>query len=119
MHDTGLVLCLWKGSCDSLLDSGKSVRADDHDVPDPTVLQCIQDKKPVFPTLIPAYFDCQDFFAAFETNSKYDICCKFLDNSIVADRVVDSINVNDRINLFQRPILPLQHDKLVVLLFLP
>lgn len=73
MDNAALIFCFRESSGYGFLYSDKSVGADDHDILYSTVLEVVQDRKPVLGTFVFAYFDCQYFFVTLEINAKDDI----------------------------------------------
>ena len=81
--------------------------AENQDVPYSAVLELIQYGKPVLGALVVTHLDGENFLPAFTVNSQNNICRHFPDHVVIPHGIVDGINEYDRVNLIQRPFLPL------------
>ena len=91
---------------DRFADSGQPVSADDQDIFDPTVLKAIQDGQPVLGALVIADLDRQDIFLSFAADPEDDVSCHLPDDPVVPDGVVDRVDIEDRIDVVKRSVLP-------------
>ena len=106
MNDTALILGIREGTLDGFLDTRKTVRTDDKDVFYTAILKTIQNGQPVLRTLVFSDFNRQNFFLPLNVDSENNIGCQLMDNTILPDRVVDCVDIQDRIDIVKRTILP-------------
>lgn len=106
MDDAALVFCLRESRLNRLPDPGQPVSADDLDVLDPAILKAVENGQPVLGALVIADLDCQDTFLSFAADSKDDVSRHLPNGPIVPDGVVDRVDVENRIDVIEKPVLP-------------
>ena len=106
MNDAALIFCFWISGCNCLPDTCQAIRADDQDILNSTVLEAVQDCQPVLRAFILPNFNREDFFLSLKVDSEDHVSSKFPDNTVVTNGVVDRIDVENWIDLAQRPVLP-------------
>ena len=64
MHDTSLILSLWKRRFNSLFYAAKTVCAGDENVFDSAVFEFVEYGQPILGALVLSYVDAQDFLVS-------------------------------------------------------
>lgn len=106
MYDAALVFGLQIGGFDSLLNPGQLVGAENKNVLNTAVFKLIEHCEPILVALVLAYYDRQNFFAAFFADAEDYICGLFSDDAVIAYIEYDGVDENNRIYRIQRPFLP-------------
>ena len=99
MYDTTLIFRFRKSGSDRFFYTGKSIRTNDQSIFYTPVFQFVHNRKPVFGTFIITYWNGKNLFFSFHVDAKNHISSKFADNAIITNRVMDRINVENRIHL--------------------
>ena len=95
MNDTALILCFRKCSSYGFFNACQPICAYNEDVFHTSILQTIQDRKPVLGTFIFTNFNRQYFFVSVIVDSKNNISCKLSDDTIITDRIMDCIDIQN------------------------
>ena len=107
MHNTALVFCFWEGCSNRFLKPCESVRAEDKNILDATVLKTVQNTQPVFTVFIFTDFKGEYFFVAILIDAEHNICSQLADNTVVTYRKMNGVNKDNRIDAGKWPTLPL------------
>ena len=94
-------------SSETLSVSLHGFRLDDQDIFYSPVFKAVQDGQPVLGAFVFSDLDRKDILLSFTVDPENDIGSKLSDDSVAADRIVDRIDINYRINVVKRPGLPL------------